>query len=51
MNPETVSGLKIGNFGDGEGVAFALNAHLHFGTGEIKGGAIGPERAWTGEKC
>jgi hypothetical protein len=50
MNPEAVSRLKVRNFGDREGMAFALNPNLHFGTGEIEGRAIGPERGWAGEK-
>ena len=41
MDPETVSGLEIGDLGDGKSGACALNANLDFRTNEVEGGIVG----------
>ena len=47
MDPEPVSGLKIGNFGDRQRMAFALYPDINFRPGEIEGSRIGSEIFWA----
>jgi hypothetical protein len=47
MDPEPVSHLKIGNFGDRQGMAFALDANINFWPGQIEGSRIGGDVFWA----
>ena len=53
MNPEAVTGLEIGNLGDGEGDVAALDVDIDLGAGKVKRvvgeGTVGVEKN-DGEK-
>jgi hypothetical protein len=45
MNPQPVSGLKIGDLGDGQWLAGPSDFHIDARSGQIKSSIIGPRQS------
>ncbi len=50
MDPQAVSGLQIGDFGDGQRDSGALHANVDFRADEVEGGIVGAGRGCQKQK-